>query len=90
MNAPVKKAWLDLIIEIHKFHINQLNNEPGWTLEKSSKVLNRSTGSISQALLIATYLRTYEKEIRRCSSMRDALAFVRMKQREFRLRSLDI
>lgn len=82
---PVKLNWLDRAIEIHKFHINQLRDEPDWTIEKTAKALNRSIGSISQDLLIVSWLKTHEKQLKRFDSMREALAFVRSRKREMRL-----
>lgn len=82
---PVKQHWIERAVDIHKFHIQQLRDESDWTIEKTAKVLNRSTGSVSQDLLLASWLKTHEKQIRRCSSMRDALEFVRDRRKEIRL-----
>ena len=84
-SPPVKQSWLDRAIDIHRFHISQLKDESGWTIEKTAKALNRSIGSVSQDLLLASWVKTHEKQLKRCSSMRDALVFVRLKQREMRL-----
>lgn len=82
---PVKLNWLDRAIEVHKFHIAQCKSESNWTVQKTADVLNRSIGSVSQDLLLASWSKTHEKQLKRCSSMRDALAFVRLKEREMRL-----
>jgi hypothetical protein len=81
----VKHHWLDRAIQIYNFHVKQLKDESNWTVEKTAKILNRSIGSVSQDLLLASWSKTHEKQLRRCSSMRDALALVRMKQKEIRL-----
>lgn len=85
----VKHHWLDRAIEIHKFHIHQIKDEPNWTIEKTAKALNRSIGSVAQDLLLASWSKTHDKQLRRCSSMRDALAFVRTKKREIQLEHYD-
>jgi len=82
---PVKKGWIDIAIEIQYFHITQCKDEPDWTIEKTARNLNRSIGSVSQYLLIANWLKTHEKQIRRFKSINDALEFVRSRQREMRL-----
>lgn len=82
---PIKQSWIERAVEINHFHIHQLKEEPHWTIEKTANALNRSIGSVSQDLLIARWLKTHEKQIRRCSSMRDALAWVRVRSREMQL-----
>jgi hypothetical protein len=82
---PIKPNWLDRAIEIHNFHVNQCKDNSDWTITKSAELLNRSLGSVSQDLLLASWVKTHEKQLRRCSSMRDALAFVKLKQREMSL-----
>jgi len=83
-NGPVKFHFLDRAIEIRQFHIEQCKEEPNWTIEKTAKALNRSIGSVSQDLLLASWIKTHEKQLRKCSSMRDALEFVKEKQKEMR------
>ncbi len=90
MVNPVKLNWVDTAIQIHTFHVAQIKSEPQWTLEKTAKALNRSTGSVSEYLLLASFLHTYEKQLRRIKSVRDAIAFVRSKQREILTRSLEL
>lgn len=83
---PIKPTWIDRALEIRTFHVQQCRDDPKWTVSKTADVLNRSIGSVSQDLLIASFLKTHEKQLRRCSSMRDALAYVRSIQREMDLR----
>lgn len=80
-----KLHWIDRAVEVRRFHIQQCKDEPDWTIEKTARILNRSYGSVAQDLTIASWCKTHEKQIRRCSSMRDALAFIRDKQREMML-----
>ena len=82
---PVKQNWLDRAVEIRHFHIQQLKDEPKWTIEKTAAALNRSVGSVAQDLLLASWVKTHEKQLRRCSSMRDAIAWVRLKRKEMQL-----
>jgi hypothetical protein len=84
-SPPVKQDWISRALEIRKFHVEQCRDEEGWTIEKTAKLLNRSIGSVSQDLSLASWLKTHEKQLRRCRSRRDALEFVRSKQREMEL-----
>ena len=86
---PVKQSWLERCIDIHRFHIHQLKDEPNWTIERTAKALNRSIGSVSQDLLLASWFKTHEKQLRRCSSMRDAIAWVRLKRKEMQLEDIE-
>lgn len=85
-NPPIKSTWLERSIEIRRFHIEQCKDEPKWTISKTAEALNRSIGSVSQDLLIASFIKTHEKQLRRCNSMRDALTLVRSIQRELELK----
>ncbi len=88
MNPLVKLDWLTRAIEVHKFHISQCKEESNWTIQKTATALNRSIGSIGEDLLIASWYKTHEKQLKRCNSMREALIFVRSKEREMRLGEL--
>lgn len=88
-SPPVKQNWLERAIDIHKFHTSQCRDESNWTIEKTAKALNRSIGSISQDLLLASWIKTHEKQLKRFTSARDALEFVRSKRREIRLEEID-
>jgi hypothetical protein len=86
MTHPLAKLnWLDRAIEVNKFHIAQCKEEPKWTIQKTADALNRSFGSVSQDLLLASWSKTHEKQLRRCDSMRDALAYVHIREREMKL-----
>ena len=83
-HLPVKVDWLQIAVEIYNFHSSQLRDDPKWTVAKTADALNRSFGSVSQYLLIASWSRSHEKQLKRFNSMKDALAFVREKEREMR------
>lgn len=89
-NPPVKSNWMETVIQIHQFHIHQLKDESNWTIQKTAKALNRSIGSVSQNLLVADWLKTHEKQLRRFRCMRDALVFVRLKKKEMGLTELEL
>ena len=85
MKAPIKQTWIDRCMDIHSFHTSQLKEEPSWTMEKTAKALQRSIGSVSQDLLLASWMKTHEKQLRKFTSAKDALDFVRNRKREMRI-----
>lgn len=87
---PVKSHWIDRAVDVHNFHVSQVKAEPGWTIVKTAKVLNRSLGSISQDLTLASWLKTHEKVLRRFSNAKDALDFIREKKKELKTQELDL
>lgn len=89
-SPPVKQHWIAKCIDIHNFHVLQMRGEPGWTVEKTAKSLCRSVGSVSQDLLLASWLKTHEKQLRKFKNAKDALEFVRNKKREMRTQELDL
>lgn len=89
-SPPVKQHWVVRCVEIHNFHVLQVKTEPNWTVEKTAKVLCRSVGSVSQDLLLASWLKTHEKQLKRFRNAKDALEFVRVKKRELKTQELDI
>lgn len=89
MRPPVKLDWLDNAIEIHKFHIAKLKDNPSWTVEKTALSLNRSLGAISQYILLGSWVKTHERQLRHCVTMRDALKFIRAKQYEMRITEIE-
>lgn len=86
---PFKQNWIDRAIDIYQFHIRQIRDEPDWTIEKTAQALNRSIGSVSQDMLVARWTKTHEKQLRRCGSLRDALAWIREKNREMQLGDIE-
>ena len=89
-SPPVKQHWIAKCIDIHNFHVAQLRNEQSWTIEKTAKILCRSIGSVSQDLLLASWLKTHEKQLRRFRSAKDALEFIRAKRKEMKIQELDL
>jgi hypothetical protein len=89
-SPPVKQNWVSKCIDIHNFHVSQCRTESNWTVEKTAKALSRSVGSVCQDLLLASWLRTHEKQLKRFRNAKDALEFVRTKKREMRSQELDL
>lgn len=67
-----------------------MKDESNWTIEKTARSLSRSVGSVCQDLLIASWLKTHEKQLRRFRNAKDALEFIRNKKKEMRTQELDI
>ena len=58
-------------------------------MQKTADELNRSLGFISQAILVSSWLKTHETQLRKQSCRSHALDFIRMKKRERELAELD-
>lgn len=85
-----KADWLDRAVQIYNYHIGLCKSEKAWTIEKTAISLNRSVGSISQNLTIASWTRTHEKQLRRFHSMRDALEYIKEKKAEMKHQEIDL
>jgi len=85
-----KDDWLNAAIRINNFHIKcvkaSANESEYHSIRETARLLSRSTGSISQNLLIASWHKTYPKQIEACESANEALEFIRDKKRELRIR----
>lgn len=78
----VKKKWLDRAIETYNYHCRKMREKPGWNQKDTAEALGRSSGSISEDMLIASWLRTHEDQLRRFKYAKDAIAFIRDKEKE--------
>jgi hypothetical protein len=85
----VKVNWLDRAAQVHNYHVSQCKDESNWTIERTARELNRSVGSVAQDLLIASWIKTHEKQLKRFRSMKDALEWVRDKKREMKMGEID-
>lgn len=83
--APIKKGWIARVREIQSFHIEQLKENPDWTIQDTAFALQRSIGSVSQDLTLASFLKTHENQLSRFRHMKDALLYVRRLKNEMRL-----
>lgn len=88
--ALAKLDWLDRSILVYNYHVGLIKSEPKWTIEKTAVSLNRSVGSVSQDITVASWTRTHEKQLRRFNSMRDALDYIREKKAEMRSQEIEL
>lgn len=79
-----KLGWLDRAVAVYNYHVGLVKTEKKWTIEKTAQTLNRSVGSVSQDITVASWTRTHEKQLRRFHSMRDALDYIKEKKQEMR------
>lgn len=89
-SPPVKQHWINKCIDIHNFHVSQLRAEGNWTIEKTANALCRSIGSVSQALTIASWLKTHEKQLKKFRNEKDAINFIKEKKMEMRTREVEL
>lgn len=75
--------------ETYSFHREKCLSHDNWTLGMTSRALRRSSGSVSEDLLIARWCKTHEKQIEKFTYSYEALEFIRNKQREVDLGELE-
>lgn len=85
-----KLDWLDRAIQVYNYHVGLCKQEPKWTIPKTAASLNRSVGSVSQDITVASWIRTHEKQLRRFHSMRDALEWIREKKAEMKSTEIEL
>ncbi len=86
--VPKKSHWLEIAIQVYNFHVSQVEDDPSWTIKKTSVALERSVGSVSQYISVASYVHTHERQLRKFRSLTDAIEFVRDHKREIGLRKI--
>jgi hypothetical protein len=85
-----KLHWLDRAVNIYNYHIEMCKQEKNWTIEKTANSLNRSVGSVSQDITVASWVKTHEKQLRRFRSLTDAMEFIKDKKREMKFREIQL
>ena len=86
---PIKQKWLDRVIEVHNFHINQVKIKDGWTITDTAELLQRSYGGVAEDLLLGKWLKTHHNQIAKFKNYCDAIAYVRKKRNEMDLTEID-
>lgn len=82
---PKKQTWLERVRATEEYHRSQLMLNKKWRLEDTAIQLHRAFGSISQDLLIASWLRTHETKISKFKTFTEAIEFVREAERQRKL-----
>jgi len=83
---PIRtQAWLERAINTAKMHTDECENNPKWLISDTAACVQRSAGAICQDLLIVSWLKTHEDQIRRFSTMKDCLEFIRIMKRKQKL-----
>lgn len=86
----VKIGWLDRAVQVFNYHAHLCRSEKEWTILKTAQSLNRSVGSVSQDITVATWTSTHEKQLRKFHSMKDALEYIKEKKAEMRGREIEL
>ena len=86
---PEKKTWIEVSLSIYKFHITKLKDNSSWRIEDTARELKRSLGAVSQYLAIASWFKTHENQLRRCDTMKEAVAFIKKHKRELMLKEIE-
>lgn len=86
---PAKKEWLDKVRATFRFHRSKLGSHDNWTATLTARALRRSIGSISEDLKVARWLRTHENEIVKCKGLKDAIAWIKEKEKKMKLEDIE-
>lgn len=89
-SPPVKLNWLERAIQVYNYHVASCKDDSSWTLVKTANSLQRSLGSVSQDIKIASWVRTHESRLKKFRSMRDALDWIKSKEKEMKLSEIDL
>lgn len=84
INHAEKIGWIDRAVDTHNYHVRHRREDENWGIVQTARSLKRSTGSVCQDLQIASFMKTHEKEIRRCQYRKDALEFIKDKLDEMK------
>jgi len=77
-----KRTWIDRAIQTYNYHCSKLREGEGWIITDTARALKRSTGSVGEDLLIASWLKMYGNKIREFKYAYQALEFIRNKKRQ--------
>lgn len=88
MNHLAKLGWLDRAVQVYNYHVQLCKSERNWTIVKTASSLNRSVGSVSQDITVASWTKTHEKQLRRFHTMKSALEYIR--EKKFEMKSTEI
>jgi hypothetical protein len=78
-------SWQDRVKGTAIFHKNCLRSNTKHTIRDTAGLLDRSIGSVTEDLLLASWIETH-KQVEEFSTIAEALSFVRAKKLEMRIR----
>ena len=74
--------WIQRCIETHNYNAKKLRENERWTLRDTAKSLKRSIGSICEDILLDTWVKTNRVQMEKFEHIKDALIYVRQRQRK--------
>lgn len=84
--VPRKLTWQERCVQVHEFYIQNLKVNHLWSVRDCAKALTMSTGSVSEYLQLAEYLRAYPKELGEIKNYVDARCWIADKKKYLRQR----
>jgi len=78
-------SWQDRVKGTAIFHKNCLRGNNKHTIRQTANLLNRSIGSITEDLLLSSWMETHSA-VEEFSTMCEALEYIRTKKLEMRIR----
>ena len=85
MSIPLKRQWIERAKYTFRFHCSKIKENNGnWKLEATARELKRSIGSVSEDIIVASWLKTHQEDLEQFKYLKDALAFIRKKKDKMR------
>lgn len=85
MTPNAKITWQERVRDTDKYHRQLVRSNPKHRICDTAKLLHRSTGSIAEDLLLASWFNTHPK-VAEFKTMFEALLYVRERKIEMRMR----
>jgi len=74
--------WISRAVETYNYHANKLKDNRNWGLRDTARSLRRSLGSISEDVMLASWVKTHKIQMEKFKYAKDALVYVRERQRK--------
>jgi hypothetical protein len=84
-NVNKEKDWIEKAKGTAKIHKENMRNNESWRIQDTAKLLGRSTGLISEDLLVVQWIKTHEYELNKFDYKHDAVAWIRKKKLSLKL-----
>jgi hypothetical protein len=85
LNDKIPYSWIVRCKETEKTHKELVRQDPAHTIADTAKFLKRGFGSVSEDLILASWIRTHP-HIESIPWYKEALKYVRAKKKEYKVR----
>jgi len=82
LKPSIKPSWLEKAEDTLRFHRQQLQSHERWKESDTASALNRASGSVSEDLKIARWLKTHREVIEGFKFAKEALKWIKEEERK--------